>query len=113
MIVQIHGRSGERQRGIRGPGLRLSHRLEGHAAQEAPENRDRQQHRQKPAAGEKQNAECRDRRRIRRDAENFGRSPATPLQRRKQRVSGEGEGKDEISCPAGRPAPVEGETIEQ
>ena len=93
--------------------MRLSHRLKGQAAQEAPEYGDRQQQWQQPAAGEKQNAERRHRRRIRRDAKDLGRGPAASLQRRQQRLTGKCETEDEISCPAGRPAPVEGETIAQ
>jgi hypothetical protein len=89
--------------------LRLSHRAEGYAAQEAPENGDRQQHWQKPAASKEQNAERRDNSRIRRNAEDLGRGPAASLQRRKQRLSGECESKDEIPYPTGKPAPAEGE----
>jgi len=47
------------------------------------------------------------------DAKNLGRGPASSLQRREQRLSGECEGKDEVSDPAGKPAPVEGEAVEQ
>lgn len=73
------GGSSECQRGMKSPRLRLSHRPKGYAAQEAPENGDWQEQWQKPAAGEEQKAERRDRRRIRRDAKNLGRGPATSL----------------------------------
>ena len=53
------GDSGKCQRGKMSPRLRLSHRLKGYSAQEAPENGDWYEKWQKPAAGEEQKAERR------------------------------------------------------
>ena len=66
-----------------------------------------------PAASEKQEADCRDRRRIRRDAKNLRPGRMTSLWRCEQRLSGECEGKEEIPYPTRNPASVEGEAVEQ